>query len=136
MPSARSKDSADLLAEDEDALRAAAWRWRFNRRWAQEQARQMDPDYGRQVSTHPPPFACSPHVTDAQQIDVTSFRAQHIAWLTLSSSHAVASHSWYEHRMLQVSMYWCCCKQAGVRPHGRPHRCMLTGSLPVCAGWR
>ena len=41
----RSKDSADLLAEDEDALRQAAWRWRFNRRWAQEQARQMDPEY-------------------------------------------------------------------------------------------
>ena len=51
----RSKDSADLLAEDEDALRQAAWRWRFNRRWAQEQARQMDPEYGRQVSMHPPP---------------------------------------------------------------------------------
>ena len=75
-PSARSKDSADLLAEDEDALRTAAWRWRFNRRWAQEQARQMDPDYGRQVSMHPPPSACAPHVTDApQQIDVTSARA-------------------------------------------------------------
>jgi hypothetical protein len=46
----RSRDSADLLAEDEDALRQAAWRWRFNRRWAQEQARQMDPEYGRQVA--------------------------------------------------------------------------------------
>ena len=78
-PSARSKDSADLLAEDEDALRAAAWRWRFNRRWAQEQARQMDPDYGRQVSMHLRPSSCSPHVTDfPQQTDATSAGAFHL----------------------------------------------------------
>ena len=35
--------------EDEAAIRQAAWRWRFNRRWVQEQARQLDPEYGRQV---------------------------------------------------------------------------------------
>ena len=70
----RSRDSADLLAEDEDALRQAAWRWRFNRRWAQEQARQMDPDYGRQVSMHPPPSAClssCPQCSSADQCDLS-----------------------------------------------------------------
>ncbi len=56
----RSRDSADMLAEDEDALRQAAWRWRFNRRWAQEQARGMDPDYGRQVSFALPASAKCP----------------------------------------------------------------------------
>lgn len=35
--------------EDDAAVRQAAWRWRFNRRWVQEQARQLDPEYGRQV---------------------------------------------------------------------------------------
>ena len=55
-PSLHSRDSADALAEDEDALRQAAWRWRFNRRWAQEQARGMDPDYGHQVSSHCAPL--------------------------------------------------------------------------------
>ena len=56
-PSLHSRGSADALAEDEDALRQAAWRWRFNRRWAQEQARGMDPDYGRQVRPPPLPYA-------------------------------------------------------------------------------
>lgn len=56
-PSLHSRGSADALAEDEDALRQAAWRWRFNRRWAQEQARGMDPDYGRQVRSRLPPCA-------------------------------------------------------------------------------
>ena len=58
-PSLHSRGSADALAEDEDALRQAAWRWRFNRRWAQEQARGMDPDYGRQVCPPLPP--CGAH---------------------------------------------------------------------------
>ena len=44
-----SSEESDTLADDEEGLRQAAWRWRFNRRWAQEQARQMDPEYGRQV---------------------------------------------------------------------------------------
>ncbi|KAK9843420.1 hypothetical protein WJX81_001473 [Elliptochloris bilobata] len=35
--------------EDEAAVRQAAWRWRFNRRWVQEQARQLDPEYGLQA---------------------------------------------------------------------------------------
>ncbi|KAK9804125.1 hypothetical protein WJX73_001714 [Symbiochloris irregularis] len=30
--------------EDEEAVKQAAWRWRFNRRWAHEQARHLDPD--------------------------------------------------------------------------------------------
>lgn len=59
----RSKGSADTLAEDEDALRQAAWRWRFNRRWAQEQARQMDPDYGRQVPAMWSPGLCTCQVS-------------------------------------------------------------------------
>jgi hypothetical protein len=42
-------EESDTLADDEEGLRQAAWRWHFNRRWAQEQARQMDPEYGRQV---------------------------------------------------------------------------------------
>lgn len=29
--------------DDEDAARQAAWRWRFNRRWANEQSRQLGP---------------------------------------------------------------------------------------------
>ncbi len=62
-PSLHSRGSADALAEDEDALRQAAWRWRFNRRWAQEQARGMDPDYGRQV--RPPLLPRAAHI--AQQ---------------------------------------------------------------------
>jgi hypothetical protein len=38
-PSGRSEDSAGGLGEDEEGARQAAWRWRFNKRWAQEQAR-------------------------------------------------------------------------------------------------
>ena len=30
-------------SEDEDDQTQAAWRWRFNRRWAREQARQFQP---------------------------------------------------------------------------------------------
>lgn len=26
-----------------------AWRWRFGRRWAAEQAKQWDPEYGKQA---------------------------------------------------------------------------------------
>ena len=66
-PSLHSRGSADALAEDEDALRQAAWRWRFNRRWAQEQARGMDPDYGRQVPL-PPPALCRPFRLASQTI--------------------------------------------------------------------
>ncbi len=47
-PTGRSEES-DMLGDDDEKLRQAAWRWRFNRRWAQEQARQMDPKYGLQV---------------------------------------------------------------------------------------
>ncbi|CAL8467141.1 g6677 [Coccomyxa elongata] len=47
-PTGQSEES-DTLADDEEKLRQAAWRWRFNRRWAQEQARQMDPQYGLQA---------------------------------------------------------------------------------------
>ena len=35
--------------DEEAAVRQAAWRWRFSRRWVQEQARQLDPEYGRQA---------------------------------------------------------------------------------------
>ena len=31
--------------EDESKLVEAAWRWRFGRRWVQEQAKQFDPDF-------------------------------------------------------------------------------------------
>ena len=89
-PSARSKDSADLLAEDEDALRAAAWRWRFNRRWAQEQARQMDPDYGRQVSMHPYAFLRSQTVHSRTRCD----------------------HSWGFHLCLADIVLASCCRKA------------------------
>ncbi|EIE26801.1 hypothetical protein COCSUDRAFT_59309 [Coccomyxa subellipsoidea C-169] len=47
-PTGRSEES-DTLGDDDEKLRQAAWRWRFNRRWAQEQARQMDPEYGLQA---------------------------------------------------------------------------------------
>ena len=29
-------------------LQETAWKWRFGRRWAAEQAKQFDPEYGRQ----------------------------------------------------------------------------------------
>ncbi len=28
-------------------VRRAAWRWRFTKRWQQEQAKQFDPDFGK-----------------------------------------------------------------------------------------
>lgn len=43
----RAAMDAELGADDEDRVRDAAWRWRFGRRWAAEQAKQFDPDYGK-----------------------------------------------------------------------------------------
>lgn len=34
--------------EDESRVVEAAWRWRFGRRWVQEQAKQFDPEFGRE----------------------------------------------------------------------------------------
>lgn len=34
--------------DDEDKARNAAWRWRFGRRWRAEQAKQLDPTYGKE----------------------------------------------------------------------------------------
>lgn len=36
------------LDEDESKVVEAAWRWRFGRRWVQEQAKQFDPEFGHE----------------------------------------------------------------------------------------
>jgi len=36
------------MDEDESKVVEAAWRWRFGRRWVQEQAKQFDPEFGHE----------------------------------------------------------------------------------------
>jgi len=41
-------DRRSSFDEDESKVVEAAWRWRFGRRWVQEQAKQFDPEFGRE----------------------------------------------------------------------------------------
>ncbi|DBB07477.1 TPA: hypothetical protein ACH3X3_008948 [Trebouxia sp. C0006] len=43
-----SLDRRSSFEEDESKVVEAAWRWRFGRRWVQEQAKQFDPEFGRE----------------------------------------------------------------------------------------
>ena len=45
-PPARQQSAASNESNDSDLH--AAWRWRFSRKWQQEQAKQFDPNYGRE----------------------------------------------------------------------------------------
>ncbi len=79
-PAKASQAASGEGDEEEAEVRQAAWRWRFNRRWVQEQARQLDPEYGLQVNI------CGAHTHEGYPL------AENGLFSSLMSSYLTPAH--------------------------------------------